>query len=105
MQGFTLIEVVVALAVLVISLTAIGSVATTSARATRSVWSFTAYPHVMYRRTAAQAAGRQLHANTSASSSAIPAWSFFDSTGSISSGHAMPIVGSFHARVRSCSGA
>jgi general secretion pathway protein I len=35
--GFTLIEVVVALAVLAISLTAIGAVATTSARGTRSI--------------------------------------------------------------------
>jgi general secretion pathway protein I len=35
--GFTLIEVVVALAVLAVSLTAIGAVATTSARGTRSI--------------------------------------------------------------------
>jgi general secretion pathway protein I len=35
--GFTLIEAVVALAVLAISLTAIGAVATTSARGTRSI--------------------------------------------------------------------
>lgn len=35
--GFTLIEVVVALAVLAISLTAIGAVATTSVRGTRSI--------------------------------------------------------------------
>jgi general secretion pathway protein I len=36
-QGFTLIEVVVALALVAISLTAIGAVATTSARGTRSL--------------------------------------------------------------------
>lgn len=46
------------------------------------------------------------HANTSARASGTPCWSLADSTGAPpSSGHSMPIAGSFQAMQRSCSGA
>ncbi len=52
------------------------------------------------------AAGDQdFHAKSSASLRHLPAWSFADSCGGSSNGHSMPSSGSFHNRLRSCSGA
>ncbi len=52
------------------------------------------------------AAGDQdFHGNSSASRSSLPAWSLADSCGASSKGHWMPSSGSFHSRLRSCSGA
>ncbi len=52
------------------------------------------------------AAGDQdLHGNSSASLRRLPAWSLADSCGGSSNGHSIPSSGSFHNRLRSCSGA
>ncbi len=54
----------------------------------------------------ARAAGDQdFHGNSSASRSSLPAWSLADSCGASSNGHWMRSSGSFHSRLRSCSGA
>ena len=54
---------------------------------------------------AGRAGEQHLHSNTSASASSTPALSLAESSGAPSSGQSMPIAGSFHITLRSCSGA